>query len=244
MNGAIRVLLVDDHEIVRERLRRLLNLQQGIEVVGEAADGEEALTQAEMLCPDVLLMDVRMPKMNGIEATRKLKERGAACKVIMLTMYEEHAAEGIEAGADSYILKGAKGHELAEAIRQVCQGETLLVDTRICVEELDLIIPAPANAEQVEGFALQLRKTLDAKVTQAVGSQERGSIITVRLEPAPLTTHLNNLREMPTVAKAEEKRPAGERLFLNIFNMVNPFNAQPTPRLSVGSKKRVVVNLK
>jgi len=209
--------------------------------VGEAADGEEALSQVEVLSPDVILMDVRMPKMNGIEATRKLKEKQAACKVIMLTMYEEHAAESIEAGADSYILKGAKGAELAEAIREVYQGEALLVDSRICVEELDLIIPAPANADQVEGFAAQLSKTLDAKVTQAIGSAEQGSTITVRLEPAPLATHLHSLREMPAVAKAEEKRAAGERLFINILNILN---TQPTPRLSFGSKKRIVLTLK
>jgi len=241
MSKDISVLLVDDHEIVRDRLRRLLKLQQGIEVMGEAADGEEALSQVEVLSPDVILMDVRMPKMNGIEATRKLKEKQAACKVIMLTMYEEHAAESIEAGADSYILKGAKGHELAEAIREVYQGEALLVDSRICVEELDLIIPAPANADQVEGFAVQLSKTLDAKITQAIGSAEHGSTITVRLEPAPLATHLHRLREMPAVARAEEKRASGERLFFNILNILN---TQPTPSLSFGSKKRIVVTLK
>jgi DNA-binding NarL/FixJ family response regulator len=241
MSKDIRVLLVDDHEIVRDRLRRLLELQQGIEVVGEATDGEEALSQVEVLSPDVVLMDVKMPKMNGIEATRRLKEKQTACKIIMLTMYEEHAAESIKAGADSYLLKGAKGHELAEAIREVCQGEAFLVDSRICVEELDLIIPAPANADQVEGFAAQLKKALDAKVTQETGSPEQGNTITVRLEPAPLATHLHNLREMPAVARAEEKRKAGERLFLNMLNVLN---TQPTPRFSFGSKKRIVVTLK
>jgi len=115
----IRILLVDDHQVVREGLRRMLQQEMDMQVVGEAASVEEALTQVELLSPDVILMDIKMPGMDGIEGTRKLKEKFPSCNVIMLTLYGDYLNQAIEAGAVGFLLKGIKREELAMAIRAV-----------------------------------------------------------------------------------------------------------------------------
>ncbi len=122
----IRVLLVDDHQFAREGLRRMLEIDQSISVVGEAMNVDEAIWQAGVLLPDVVLMDIKMPEKDGIEATRLLKEAYPECKVIMLTLYEEYFAEAIEAGAAGYLLKDIKREELVQAIRAVQEGKVPL----------------------------------------------------------------------------------------------------------------------
>ena len=124
--SAIRVLLVDDHQVVREGLRRMLEVEDDIRVVGEATGMEEALKLAELHCPDVVLMDIKMPGVDGVEATRRLKEKQPACNIIMLTLYEEYFAEAIKAGAAGYLLKDVKREELSQAIRVAYQGQSPL----------------------------------------------------------------------------------------------------------------------
>lgn len=121
--SAIRVLLVDDHQVVREGLRRMLEVEDDIRVVGEATGMEEALKLAELYSPDVVLMDIKMPGVDGVEATRRLKEKQPACNIIMLTLYEEYITEAIEAGAAGYLLKDVKREELSQAIRVAYQGQ-------------------------------------------------------------------------------------------------------------------------
>ena len=122
--SAIRVLLVDDHQVIREGLKSILKWERGIRVVGEAVDGEAAITQAELLSPDIILMDIKMPGMDGITATRQLKEKMPDVKVIMLTMYnDEFVPQAIEAGAMGYILKDDIGREkLIQIIRDAYNG--------------------------------------------------------------------------------------------------------------------------
>ena len=124
--SAIRVLLVDDHQVVREGLRRMLEVEDDIRVVGEATGMEEALKLAELHSPDVVLMDIKMPGVDGVEATRRLKEKQPACNIIMLTLYEEYIAEAIKAGAAGYLLKDVKREELSQAIRVAYQGQSPL----------------------------------------------------------------------------------------------------------------------
>ncbi|GAH42188.1 unnamed protein product, partial [marine sediment metagenome] len=112
MEKAIRILLVDDHEVVREGLQRMLEREEDMEVVGQSADAEEALLQLEVFSPNIVLMDVKMPGMDGIELTRQLKEKQPSCNVIMLTLYDEHLAEAMEAGAKGYLTKDIKRAEL------------------------------------------------------------------------------------------------------------------------------------
>ncbi len=128
MADAIRILLVDDQRLMREGLRVLLELEEGLEVAGEAADGKEALEQYAALRPDVVLMDVRMPGMDGVEATRRLRERWPDARIIILTTFDDDAYvfEGLRAGAMGYLLKDVSGEELAAAIRTVAAGGALL----------------------------------------------------------------------------------------------------------------------
>jgi len=123
----IRVLLVDDHKIVRQGMRHLLELDEGIKVVGEAENGEEALASATATKPDVVLMDVRIPGESGIEVTRHLKSLDPTIEVIILTSYaEEYVSQAIEAGASGYLLKSVDYKELCSAIRAVCRGEVVI----------------------------------------------------------------------------------------------------------------------
>ncbi len=123
----IKVLLVDDHPVVKEGLRRIIELEDDIEVVGDAVDGVEALSKAELLSPDVVLMDMRMPRMGGIDSIRRLKESHKPLNIVVLTLYgEEYLSQAIEAGAVGYLLKDARREELIVAIRSAYQGQSPL----------------------------------------------------------------------------------------------------------------------
>jgi two-component system response regulator DegU len=121
----IKVLLTDDQQLVREGLRRMLELDDEIKVVGEASSGEEALRKAKELNPDIILMDIRMPGMSGIEATRQLKAQGCTANIIILTIYEDKfLAQSAEAGASGYLLKDIKQEELVKAIKFAYEGQS------------------------------------------------------------------------------------------------------------------------
>ena len=124
----IRVLIVDDHAVVREGLRTFLELQDGIEVVGEASDGTEALAQAEQLEPDVVLMDLVMPRLDGVGAMRQLRERSPQIRVIVLTSFldDDRLLPAIQAGAAGYLLKDVEPTELAQAVRTASAGQAML----------------------------------------------------------------------------------------------------------------------
>jgi two-component system, NarL family, response regulator NreC len=123
-----RVLLVDDHAVLRDGLRLYLSTQPDIEVVGEAADGYEALVKVEALRPDVALMDVAMPRLNGIEATMRIRRQWPGCRVLVLTQHnrKEYVQRLLQAGASGYVLKKAGGAEVASAIRAVRDGHVYL----------------------------------------------------------------------------------------------------------------------
>ena len=114
----IRVLIADDLFTSRNGLKALLATQLEIEIVGEAADGREAVELVEQCRPEVVLMDVRMPSMDGLQATRIIKDRWPEVKVIVLTMYSSHQAEALAAGADAFLVKGCSAEDLLEAILQ------------------------------------------------------------------------------------------------------------------------------
>jgi DNA-binding NarL/FixJ family response regulator len=124
----IRVLLADDQTLVRQGIRLLLETEIDIQVVGQAANGQEALQQVETLHPDVVLMDVRMPVMDGVAATRELSARFPGIGVIILTTFEDDKIifEGLKAGARGYLLKDISSEEMADAVRKVAAGEALI----------------------------------------------------------------------------------------------------------------------
>jgi two-component system, NarL family, response regulator LiaR len=127
----IRVLIVDDHAVVREGLRTFLELQDGIAVIGEAADGVEAVELAVALVPDVILMDLVMPRVDGIAAMREVRERVPESRVIVLTSFldDQRLLPALEAGADGYLLKDVEPAELARAIRTAQSGEAMIAPT-------------------------------------------------------------------------------------------------------------------
>jgi len=125
---AIRVMLVDDHAVVREGLRSYLELEEGLDVVGEAANGREAVRRARELRPDVVLMDLVMPEMDGVEATRAIREQLPQTRVIVLTSFieEDKVIPAIQAGANGYLLKNVSAPELVKAIRAAHSGQAQL----------------------------------------------------------------------------------------------------------------------
>jgi NarL family two-component system response regulator LiaR len=143
----IRVLLVDDHAVVREGLRTYLELQDGIEVAGEAADGHEGVAAAERLRPDVILMDLVMPRLDGVGAMRELRRRLPAARVIVLTSFTDDAKllPAVQAGAAGYLLKNAQPQEIARAVRAAAAGEALL-DPGVAARLLDSIAAPPGEA--------------------------------------------------------------------------------------------------
>jgi DNA-binding NarL/FixJ family response regulator len=124
----IRVLIVDDQKLMREGLRTLLELEDGIAIAGEAVDGAEAVAAYEKLAPDVVLMDIRMPKMDGVEATRRIRAAAPEAKVLVLTTFDEDelVLDAVRAGARGYLLKDLSGAELAAAVRNVASGAAAL----------------------------------------------------------------------------------------------------------------------
>lgn len=126
----IPVFLVDDHAIVREGIQRLLELDDDIEVVGQAESAEDALDQVEATNPSVILMDIRLPGVSGIEATRMIKARYPKLRVLVLSAFgHEYLAQAIEAGADGYVLKTAKRAELVAAVKQTANGQGHIDET-------------------------------------------------------------------------------------------------------------------
>src|SRR3990170_8882790 len=131
MSDRIRVLIADDHTIVRSGLRLLLEAEPDIDVVGEALEGREALNLVEQHLPDVVLMDITMPGMDGLEATRRIKASWPQIQVLVLTMHrsDEYFFEMLKAGASGYILKGAETSDLIHALRVVGRGEVFIYPT-------------------------------------------------------------------------------------------------------------------
>ncbi len=259
MEKDIQILVVDDHQVVREGIRHLLRQEEDMEFVGQAADSEEVLSQLEMLSPNIILMDIKMPGVDGIELTRRVKQKQPACNVIMLTLYDEYLTQAIEAGAKGYLLKDIKREELAQAIRQVHRGEVVISEsitskTRFdygesrgkkaeegsgtMIEELQLVLPPPVEANQLMRFAGRTEETLRSRVLQVVGSWQEGTIMTVVLNKAiSLADILSKFGSMPEVEAVGEKPLNGEtnpKLFKQ---------AEAIPRLKNRLRKTIFVTL-
>ena len=148
-SAKVKVLIVDDHAILREGVRALLTLHDDLEVVGEAADGRQALEQEARLAPDVILMDISMPGLGGIEATLELKKRGSRARILILSQYEdrEYVRRLLKAGVSGFVLKKSAGAELANAIRAVHRGGLVLDPevARTAMQEAGPVGPGAAD---------------------------------------------------------------------------------------------------
>jgi DNA-binding NarL/FixJ family response regulator len=161
------VLIADDQALVRVGLRKILEAEPETTVVGEAGDGEDAVTEARRLRPDVVLMDIRMPVLDGIEATRRIVRERAATRVLMLTTFglDNYVYDALRAGASGFMLKDAPPEEIAAAVRIVASGEALLAPaiTRAVIEEFAKQSPAPPSTppRAVEELTPREREVLD-----------------------------------------------------------------------------------
>jgi DNA-binding NarL/FixJ family response regulator len=179
-NEHIRVLIVDDHALYRRGLQTVLATEEGIEVVGEAADGVEAVARAEEKLPDVIVMDVSMPKRGGIEACRVIKQRVPSVRILMLTSSEDetHLFEAIRAGANGYLLKDVPPEEVAAGIRGLHHGQSL-VSPMMASKLLTEFAQISARAEvPVRGSGLEVPRLTDRElqilrfVAQGKGNRE------------------------------------------------------------------------
>ncbi|OEJ95610.1 response regulator [Streptomyces thermolilacinus] len=160
---SIRVLVVDDQMMVREGFSVLLNAMPDIEVVGEAVNGREAIAQVAALRPDVVLMDIRMPEMNGIDATREIVAADGDAKVLVLTTFDldEYVYQALRAGASGFLLKDASARQLADGVRVVAAGEALLAPTvtRRLITEFAKRVESPRAAALAQVGDLTERET-------------------------------------------------------------------------------------
>ncbi|MER5773026.1 response regulator transcription factor [Streptomyces sp. NPDC002039] len=159
----IKVLIVDDQMMVREGFSVLLNAMEGIEVVGEAVDGRQAIAQVAALRPDVVLMDIRMPEMNGLEATRRIVAADTDAKVLVLTTFDldEYVYQALRAGASGFLLKDASARQLADGVRVVAAGEALLAPsvTKRLIVEFSKLAESPRLSDPAGVAQLTERET-------------------------------------------------------------------------------------
>jgi DNA-binding NarL/FixJ family response regulator len=192
----IRLLVADDHELMRGGLRAMLGAQDDMEVVGEASDGGEAVEQALALRPDVVIMDIRMPRVDGIEATRRLAVRGPGPRVLVLTTFDldEYVWEALRAGAAGFMLKDAPPRQLAEAVRTVAAGETLLAPaiTRRLVERY-VRVPPPGSAAGRERLGELTERELEVLVLIARGLSNGEIAGRLFLSEATVKTHVTRI---------------------------------------------------
>jgi two-component system, NarL family, response regulator LiaR len=170
----IRVLIADDHAVVRQGLRTFLGLQEDIEVVGEAADGEQAVAEAERLAPDVVLVDLVMPGIDGVEAIRRLHERVPAARAVVLSSFidEDRLFPVVRAGAAGYLLKDIEPAELVDAIRTVHGGGALL-HPRVAARLLAEVAGDPLTPREREVLALLGRGMANKVIARELGLAEK-----------------------------------------------------------------------
>ena len=199
ISGTISVVLADDQALMRMGFRMVLEAEEDIAVVGEASDGTSALAQAKALHPDVILMDVRMPGMNGIEATERIAQECPGTRVLILTTFDldEYAFAGLRAGASGFLLKDTRPAELAEAIRTVASGEAV-VSPRITQRMLEMFAtslpnsgtPAQASDPRIDSLTPREKEIL-VLMSQGMSNAEIAEHLVV--SATTVKTHVGNV---------------------------------------------------
>jgi DNA-binding NarL/FixJ family response regulator len=178
-----KVLLVDDHPVVREGLRGMIDAEQDLTVVGEAGSGAEAVAMAESLCPDVILMDLRMPDVDGVTATERILAVLPRTRIVVVTTYESDAdiLRAVESGAAGYLLKDASRAELAEAVRDAARGKTVLAPT--VADRLVRFVRQPGSVTLSAREIEVLSQVAKGKTNADIGRQ-------LHISEATVKTHL------------------------------------------------------
>ncbi len=225
MSDAIKVLTIDDHLVVQEGITAMLESEKGIKVVGQASNAQDALSQLNKLAPDIVLMDLKMPGVDGIQLTRMVRNRLPSCQVIMLTLYDQYVGEAIQAGAKGYLLKDITREELIDSIKQVYAGGEVFdkrvrpiikVDyeekpeeeakeaseevSSILFDQARVFILPPADV----GASLRLTSVLEEAVSgdfrQVEGTYQDGITVTFKLNnPLPAEEINRRLSKVPSI---------------------------------------------
>jgi DNA-binding NarL/FixJ family response regulator len=191
--GTIKVVIADDHSLVRQGLRRYLDMAEDIEVVGEASNGEEAVALVEKAQPNICLLDIRMPGMDGLEAARKIRERFPDVGAIMLTAYDDRqfVVEAVRAGARGYVLKARDAEHLIQTVRLVAGGN-MVIDPQLVValaEELSQAKERDRRAETLTAREIEVLQLL------AFGHTNRDIAEKLFISPDTVKTHLEHIFE-------------------------------------------------
>jgi len=188
----IRVAIADDHAVVRQGLRTFLELQEGMDVVGEAADGEEAVALVERTAPDVVLLDLVMPRVDGLEAIRRIRERAPATRILVLTSFADDntVLPAVRAGAAGYLLKDVQPPELAGAIRTVHAGEALLAPSvaTMLVEQL-----AAEDGDDAERGGHLTPREREVLALVARGRANKAIALDLGVSERTVKTHVSNI---------------------------------------------------
>jgi NarL family two-component system response regulator LiaR len=202
---AIKVLLVDDHGVLREGMRNLLEQQRDIKVVGEAANGLEAVAVAKAVKPDVVLMDVLMPRLGGIEATKQIKRANPNAATLILSAYDDdrYVLGLLEAGAAGYLLKSASGHEVIHAIRAVHAGESVL-HPAVTARLLARAARSPGRAISPRSGELLTEREMDVLGLAARGKSNKEIAKDLALSLPTVKAHLANMFNKMGVASRTE----------------------------------------
>lgn len=199
----LTILIADDHPMVREALRQALNDEEDMEIVAEAADGEEAVKLASELKPEVAVMDIVMPKLNGIEATRKIKEIAPDIAILILTAYDddEYVLGLLDAGAAGYLLKSARGRDLAGAIRAIKSGESVL-HPKIIAKLLKRATVPPVEEHKASEILSARESEILKLVTSGMSNKEIAEKLF--LSERTIKAHLTNIFNKLNVASRSE----------------------------------------
>ena len=209
----LKILIADDHPMLREALHRALDGEEDMEIVAEAGDGEEAVKLTSELKPDLVIMDIVMPKLNGIGATKKIKEVIPNTAVLILTAYndEEYILGLLDAGAAGYILKSARGSDLVEAVRVIQAGESVL-HPNIIAKLLERAMTGPVEGHQ-RSELLSERESEVLKLV-ALGMSNKGVAEKLSVSERTIKAHLTNIFNKLNVASRSEAIVRGLKLGL------------------------------
>jgi DNA-binding NarL/FixJ family response regulator len=194
--GKLKILIADDHTLVRQGLRKILEAQPGWEVVAEAGDGREAVQQASQLRPDVVILDLAMPRLNGVEAVQQIERRAPGVRILVLSMYadEAYVTRAVRAGAAGYLLKDSADADLIRAVTAVAQGKSFFSPTvaRIILDEYGRQLAAKGVTDRFDTLSEREREVFQL-IAEGYTNKEVADLL--HISPATVETHRAHIME-------------------------------------------------